>query len=56
MAAAGVVGMSEVIQPTSAPAMTSLSGTPAMWSFIWVGAAALFLVMMHLAIAGRAGR
>jgi hypothetical protein len=56
MASAGVVGMSEVIVPSSAPARTSLAGTPAMWSFVWVGFAAFILVTLHLAIAGRAAR
>jgi hypothetical protein len=53
---AGVVGMAEVISPTSTPANTGLSGTPAMWAFVWVGVAGLILVFLHLAIAGRAGR
>jgi hypothetical protein len=53
MAAAGVVGMAEVVVPSSAPASTSLNGTPAMWSFVWVGAAALILVSLHMALAGR---
>jgi len=56
MASAGVVGMSEVITPTSAPASSGLAGTPAMWAFVWVGFAALVLIFLHLAIAGRAGR
>jgi hypothetical protein len=56
MANAGVVGMAEVIVPSSAPASSRLSGSPAMWSFVWVGFAALILVTMHLAIAGRSAR
>lgn len=52
----GVVGMAEVIQPNSANVSGNLRGTPAMWSLIWVGAAALFLVMIHLAMIGRAAR
>jgi hypothetical protein len=56
MASAGVVGMSEVIVPSSAPSGTSLAGSPAMWSFVWVGFAALILVTLHLAIAGRGAR
>jgi hypothetical protein len=56
MASAGVVGASEVFQPMSSPAGTGLSGTPAMWAFVWVGFAALVLMFLHLAIAGRAGR
>jgi hypothetical protein len=56
MAQAGVVGAAEVFTPTSSPASTGLSGTPAMWAFVWVGFAALVLMFLHLAIAGRAGR
>lgn len=57
MASAGVVGMAEVVTPSSAPGGNSrLSGSPAMWAFVWVGAAALFLVTIHMAIMGRAGR
>ncbi|HEV2353200.1 MAG TPA: hypothetical protein VGR89_03070 [Puia sp.] len=57
MAQAGVVGGAEVLTPSSAaPAGTGLSGTPAMWAFVWVGVAALTLMFLHLAIAGRAGR
>ena len=57
MATAGVVGASEVFTPMSAPASTGLnSGSPAMWAFVWVGFAALVLMFLHLAIAGRAGR
>lgn len=53
MANAGVVGMSEVIVPSSAPAGTSLAGTPAMWSFVWVGFAVLILISIHISVAGR---
>jgi len=53
MAAAGVVGMAEVVQPTSQATNPGLSGTPAMWAFVWVGAAAAFLIFIHLAVAGR---
>jgi len=56
MASAGVVGASEVFTPMSAPAGTGLSNSPAMWAFVWVGFAALVLMFLHLAIAGRAGR
>jgi hypothetical protein len=56
MASAGVVGMSEVIVPSSAPSGTSLQGTPAMWSFVWVGFAAFILITLHLAIMGRSAR
>ena len=55
MAQAGVIGMSEVLTPSSSPG-TGVSGTPAMWAFVWVGFAALVLIFLHLAIAGRAGR
>lgn len=54
MANAGVVGMAEVVVPSSAPAGRNwVSGGPAMWSFVWVGLAALILVTLHLAIIGR---
>lgn len=57
MASAGVVGMAEVVTPNSAPAGGGqLAGSPAMWSYIWVGAAALFLIFVHLGLMGRAGR
>lgn len=56
MASAGVVGMAEVVTPSSAPSGRGLNGSPAMWSFVWVGASVLILVFLHLAIAGRAGR
>jgi hypothetical protein len=52
MASAGVVGMAEVVTPTSAGANSSLSGSPAMWSYIWVGAAVLFLMFVHTAMRG----
>lgn len=53
MANAGVVGMSEVVVPTSVPTSGSLGNSPAMWAFVWVGFAAFILVTLHLAIAGR---
>jgi len=56
MANAGVVGMAEVLVPSSSPGATGLSGTPAMWAYVWVGFAFLILLFLHLAIAGRAGR
>lgn len=55
MANAGVVGMAEVIVPNGA-STNQLAGSPAMWAFTWVGVATLFLVMIHMAIIGRAGR
>lgn len=54
MTNAGVVGASSVFTPTSNPAV-GMNST-AMWSFVWVGIAALILMFLHLAIAGRAGR
>lgn len=54
MTNAGVVGASSVFTPVSNP-QTGMGG-PAMWSFVWVGVAALVLMFLHLAIAGRAGR
>jgi hypothetical protein len=57
MANAGVVGMAEVIVPSSAPANRGFTaGSVAMWSFVWVGFAALLLVTLHLAIVGRSSR
>lgn len=56
MASAGVVGMAEVITPSSAGPNSGLAGSPAMWAFVWVGASALILITLHLAIAGRAAR
>lgn len=54
MASAGVVGMAEVVVPSSAPAGRNWrSGGPAMWSYVWVGFAALILVSLHLALIGR---
>jgi hypothetical protein len=53
MASAGVVGMAEVVQPNSSNATSALSGSVAMWSFIWVGVAALFLMFVHVASLGR---
>lgn len=56
MANAGVVGGAEIFMPNSAPANSGLSGTPAMWAFVWVGVAALVLIFLHLAISGRSAR
>ncbi len=56
MANAGVVGAADVFVPSTAPGRGGLSGTPAMWAFVWVGVAVLVLVFLHLAIAGRMGR
>lgn len=56
MANGGVVGMSEVIQPNSTTSGNQLAGSVAMWSFVWVGIAVLFLVFINLAMIGRAGR
>jgi hypothetical protein len=54
MANAGVVGMAEVVVPSSAPSGRNwASGGPAMWSFVWVGFAAFVLTFLHLAIMGR---
>lgn len=52
MASAGVVGMAEVVTPNSTVQTTKLSGSPAMWSYIWVGAAVLFLMFIHVAMVG----
>lgn len=57
MASAGVVGMAEVIVPNSTTSGGGMMrGSPAMWSFVWVGASILFLVFIHLALVGRAAR
>jgi hypothetical protein len=56
MANAGVVGMAEVIVPNSTTSGGGMRGTPAMWSMVWVGVSVLFLVFIHLAMVGRAGR
>lgn len=52
--APGVVGMSEVVQPSSS-VTGAISGRPVMWSMIWVGAAIIYLVFVHLAMMGRRG-
>lgn len=57
MASAGVVNMAEVVQPSSNPTgAASFKGQPAMWSMVWVAAAFLFLVWIHLALMGLRGR
>ena len=53
MAPVGVVGMSEVVQPNSVAGKSQFFGTPAFWAYVWVGAAALFLFTVHLALLGR---
>lgn len=55
-ASPGVVGMSEVLQPNSTVSSGMSMGQPAMWSMIWVAAAFLFLVFIHLALMGLRGR
>lgn len=56
MASAGVVGMAEVVQPNSGPTSAAVKGQPVMWSMIWTAAAVLFIVWVHLALAGRGVR
>lgn len=56
MANAGVVGMSEVIVPNSTTSSGGMKGSPAMWSFVWVGVSVLILMFIHLAMVGRGGR
>jgi hypothetical protein len=57
MANAGVVGMAEVVVPNSASSGTGMgTGSPAMWSCVWVGLSVLFLVFIHLALVGKASR
>lgn len=54
MASAGVVGMAEVVQPNSSPSAGGMSlGSNVMWTYVWVGAAALFLLFCHMALIGR---
>jgi hypothetical protein len=52
MANAGVVGMAEVVSPSSTTGATAGMSVP-MWSYIWVGAAAFVLLFLHLAMMGR---
>ena len=52
MASAGVVGMAEVVVPNSGSSGKGL-GTNVMWSYVWVGAAVLFLMFCHMAMLGR---
>jgi hypothetical protein len=53
MASAGVVGMAEVVSPNSTVTNSKFTGSVAMWSFIWVGIAVLFLLFVHVAAMGR---
>lgn len=54
MANAGVVGMAEVVVPNSSATPNRLSpGTPALWSFVWVGVSILFLMFINMAMLGR---
>lgn len=56
MAQPGVVGFSEVVQPNSVGTPDRMSmGTPAFWSFLWVGLSVLFLMLVHMAMIGRGG-
>lgn len=56
MANAGVVGMAEVVSPNSTTGRTGGRMDVTMWSFVWAGAAALFLMFCHMALVGRAAR
>lgn len=57
MAGPGVVGMAEVVVPNANPVGNTMNATnPAFWSFAWVGIAVLVLLMLHLALIGRAAR
>lgn len=54
MANAGVVGMAEVVVPNSSTTPNKMSaGSPAFWSFVWVGISILFLMFVNLAMIGR---
>lgn len=52
MASAGVVGYAEVMSP-NATSQSGLSGSVAMWSFVWVGISVLFLMFIHVAMVRR---
>jgi|HubBroStandDraft_1064217.scaffolds.fasta_scaffold15150_6 hypothetical protein len=53
----GIVGMAEVVVPNSVATPNRLSaGTPAFWSFVWVGLAVIFLMFVNTAMLGRGGR
>jgi hypothetical protein len=56
MANAGVVGMAEVLSPNSSTGKTGKQMDVTTWSFVWAGAAALFLLFCHMALVGRAAR
>lgn len=56
MANAGVVGMAEVVTPNSTTGKTAGKMDVTTWSFVWAGAAALFLLFCHMALVGRAAR
>lgn len=56
MANAGVVGMAEVVVPNSSTTQGGLAGSNVMWSYVWVGISALFLLFCHMAMLGRRGR
>lgn len=57
MANAGVVGMAEVVTPNSTTGKTASGRMDVTtWSFVWAGAAALFLLFCHMALVGRAAR
>jgi hypothetical protein len=43
--------MAEVVTP-NATVSGGISGSPALWSYIWVGAAVLFLMFVHTAMRG----
>lgn len=55
MASAGVVGMAEVVTPTSTTSGQGL-GSNVLWAYVWAGAAALFLLFTHMAMIGRGRR
>ena len=55
MASAGVVGMSEVVQPNSGSSASGVMGSNVMWTYVWAGVAALFLLFCHMALVGRRG-
>jgi len=45
--------MAEVVQPNSVASGGRNLGSNVLWSYIWAGAAALFLLFCHMAMIGR---
>lgn len=45
--------MAEVVQPNSVASSGNKYGSNVMWTYVWAGAAALFLLFCHMALIGR---